>query len=127
MIRPGFLNSSQRSELEEIVRHPREEHGVARRANAILLLDDGMSCVQVGKVLYLDDDTVRSWYKEYMSGGVDGLLTFDWKGGLSRLSASQEEDLMSWLEGHICRDTNEIRLYILKKWGVAYSRSGVLN
>ena len=127
MIRPGFLNSSQRSELEEIVRHPREEHGVARRANAILLLDDGMSCVQVGKVLYLDDDTVRSWYKEYMSGGVDGLLTFDWKGGLSRLSASQEEDLMSWLEGHICRDTNEIRLYILKKWGVAYSRSGCIK
>ncbi len=43
--------------------HPRETHGVARRANAILLLDDGLSCAEVAKVLYLDDDTVRSWYK----------------------------------------------------------------
>ena len=37
-----------------------EGHGVARRANALLLLDDGMSCAQIAKVLFLDDDTVRS-------------------------------------------------------------------
>ena len=35
--------------------HPSETHGVARRANAVLLLDDGLSCVEVAKVLYLDD------------------------------------------------------------------------
>ena len=41
MIRPGFLSSSERRELEVCVRSQREDHGVARRANAILLLDDG--------------------------------------------------------------------------------------
>ena len=41
MIRPGFLSSADRIELEACVRRQREDHGIARRANAILLLDDG--------------------------------------------------------------------------------------
>jgi hypothetical protein len=28
-----------------------------------LLLDDGESCTQIGNFLYLDDDTIRGWYK----------------------------------------------------------------
>jgi hypothetical protein len=32
-----------------------------------LLLDDGMSCVQIAKVPFLDDDTVRSWHKQYLA------------------------------------------------------------
>ncbi|TVP73776.1 MAG: IS630 family transposase, partial [Gemmatimonadales bacterium] len=39
MIRRGFLSPSERRELEACVRSQREDHGIARRANAILLLD----------------------------------------------------------------------------------------
>ena len=35
MIHPGFLSSSERLELEACVRSQREDHGIARRANAI--------------------------------------------------------------------------------------------
>ena len=45
----------------------REDHGVARRANALSLLDDGMLCAQIAKVLFLDDDTVRSRHKQYLA------------------------------------------------------------
>jgi Homeodomain-like domain-containing protein len=83
MIEAKFLDPAQRAELEQIVHRPSEDHGVARRANAILLLDDGWSRVQVGKALYIDDDTVRNWHKHYLSGGLDLLTTFDWKGGLT--------------------------------------------
>ena len=93
MIRIDFLGPEQRDELEQIVRRPSEDHGVARRANAILLLDDGWSCVQVGKALYLDDDTIRNWHKHFQSGGLDELTMFDWKGGLSFLNAAQQTDL----------------------------------
>lgn len=55
MIRPGFLSSADRLELEACVRCQREDHGIARRANAILLLDDGESCARIAKFLYLDD------------------------------------------------------------------------
>ena len=54
MISPGFLSRAERRELEVCVRSQREDHGVARRANAILLLDDGKSCQAIVEFLYLD-------------------------------------------------------------------------
>ena len=59
MIRGGFLNEDQREELEQITRRSIEPHGVARRANAVLLLDDGKSCALIAEFLYLDDDTLH--------------------------------------------------------------------
>ena len=43
-IQHGFLFSSERLELKACVGRQREDHGIARRANAVLLLDDGESC-----------------------------------------------------------------------------------
>lgn len=63
MIRAGFLTAEQRASLMGMVRRTSETHGVGRRANAILLLDDGLSCEAVAKVLYIDDDTVRGWHE----------------------------------------------------------------
>ena len=81
MIRTGFLSAPERSELEACVRSQREDHGIARRANAILLLDDGKSCQVIAEFLYLDDDTIRGWYKTYREGPFSqkyftGLLYF---------------------------------------------------
>ncbi|MEM7620369.1 MAG: hypothetical protein AAF228_07885 [Pseudomonadota bacterium] len=55
MIRSGFLNTASRKELTALVRNAKAESRVTRRANGILLLDDGLSCAQVAKVLYMDD------------------------------------------------------------------------
>ena len=61
---------------------PRREHyAVARRANAILLLDDGKSCQAIAEVLYLDDDSIRGGYKSYREAGWDALSVDGWKGG----------------------------------------------
>ena len=103
MIRPGFLSSSERRELEVCVRSQREDHGVARRANAILLLDDGKSCQAIAEFLYLDDDTIRGWYKTYREGGWDVLSTDGWKGGKARMTSAQEAELCAWLDGRFCR------------------------
>jgi len=32
-----------------------------------------MSCSDVAKVLFLDDDTIRTWYRLYQEDGFDGL------------------------------------------------------
>jgi len=109
------------------VRRPSEDHGVARRANAILLLDDGKSCAVIAEFLYLDDDTVRNWHKQYQSGGLDRLTTFDWKGGLTFLNAVQLAALCDWLEAGFVRDTRPVRTYIKAEFGVQYSHSGCLK
>ena len=75
MIHPGFLTSPERRELEACVRSHREDHGISRRANAILLLDDGKSCQMIAEFLYLDDDTVRGWYKTFRENGWSGNCT----------------------------------------------------
>lgn len=127
MIKANFLSPEQRAELERIVRRPSEDHGVARRANAILLLDDHMSCAQIGRVLYLDDDTVRNWCKHYNSGGLDRLTTFDWKGGVTFLNARQKAGLCNWLEAHFIGDTRPIIGFIETEFGVQYFHSGCLK
>ena len=78
MIRGRFLSAKERTALQAVMRHPREIHGVARRANAILLLDDGWNCAKVAEALYLDDDRVRTWFKRYQAGGLDEMKVFDW-------------------------------------------------
>ena len=86
MIGSNFLTSQQRDELKAVVRRPSETHGIARGANAILLLDDDKNCEEIAKLVYLDDDTIRQWFKQYHSGGFDNLATFDWKGRTAHLN-----------------------------------------
>jgi hypothetical protein len=77
MIRGGFLSPRQRAELIALLRDGRTEQRLARRANAVLLLDDGWSCERAAKALYLDDDTIRGWRKTYDEAGVEGLRRFE--------------------------------------------------
>jgi transposase len=50
---------------------PRTEAGLAaRRANAIVLLNDGWSCAAVAAAQLIDDDSVRSWHKLYAEHGL---------------------------------------------------------
>ena len=76
MIRAGFLDPESRRDLIDLGRDGSVAHRLARRANALVLLDDGMSCRDVARVLLLDDDTVRTWYRLYEDEGIEGLAGF---------------------------------------------------
>src|SRR6202034_3964441 len=89
MIRPGFLDSASRQALIELTRDGSAAHRLARRANALLLVDDGMSCEAVAKVLYLDDDTIRTWHRLYQEDGIEGLASFGYEGCACQLTAEQ--------------------------------------
>jgi transposase len=127
MIGGGFLSGKERAALQAVVRQPSESHGVARRANAVLLLDDGLSCVEVAKVLYLDDDTVRSWLKRYRAGGLDEMILFDWHGRSGHLSRAQEAALAAHLGNRLYRDSGEVAAHIEATYGVTYSHAGMIK
>jgi transposase len=127
MIRRGFLSPAERKELISLVRDGLTEHRLARRANAILLLDDGWSCERVARALYLDDDTVRSWRKLYEERGIAGLEQFEAGGSSSRLSADQEKELKDYVTQVLPRSTREIGAFIQRKFGIVYeSRAGLI-
>jgi hypothetical protein len=73
MIRGDFLSAKERADLTALARNRLAEHRVARRANAVLLLDKGWSCQKVAEALLLDDDTVRESRDLFAKAGVAGL------------------------------------------------------
>jgi hypothetical protein len=76
MIRAGFLDPESCRDLIDLGRDGSVAHRLAWRANALVLLNDGMSCGGVAKALLLDDDTVRSWYRLHEDEGIEGLASF---------------------------------------------------
>ena len=81
LIRPGFLDIESRRDLIDLARDGSTANRLARRANALVLLDDGMSCAAIAKVLLLDDDTIRTWWRLYREDGIGGLASFGYEGG----------------------------------------------
>ena len=127
MIRRSFLSQDDRARLTSIARDGLEEHRVARRANAILLLDRGWSCEKVSDALLLDDDTIRGWFKVYREGGVAALETFDFTGLHRALTAEQLSQLTSWARATLPASTNVVGHFIETTFGVCYTRSGLVK
>ena len=86
-----------------------------------------MSCEAVAKVLYVDDDTVRTWHQLYEEEGLKGLASFRHEGGVCRLSEDQQEKLRLWVTQTLPRTTREVGAFIAKEFGVEYeSRCGLV-
>jgi transposase len=127
MIRGGFLSAEDRSRLIALARDGSAVSRVTRRANALVLLDDGWSCQQVAKALLLNDDTIRGWHKLFEQGGIEGLTSFDMGGSASFLSAAQEDALKAYVGTTLPRSTRQVGAFIAQEFGLVYeSRSGLV-
>jgi transposase len=124
----NFLTAADRQALLKLARDGLAEHRVARRANALILLDRGMSAAAVAQVLLLDDDTIRRWRELFDQSGVDGLADFQFGGRQPFLAAQQEDRLKAWVGKHLPRSTREIGAWIERAFGVTFeSRSGLVK
>jgi transposase len=119
MIRGGFLTSEEQQDL--LARDGTVEHRLARRANALVLLDRGMSCDDVGRVLLIDDDTIRTWHRLFEEDGVDGLAGFHYRGRACQLTLEQQEKL----KAGDTLPTRMVGAWIEQEFGIE-SRSGLI-
>jgi transposase len=127
MVRAGFLGITERNELIELARNGSAWHRLARRANALVLLDQGMSCSAIGSVLFLDDDTVRTWHRLYREDGIKWLSGFDYEGSDCYLDADQLVQLKAWIAATLPRTTRHVGAWIEQEFSIAYqSRSGLV-
>src|SRR5271168_159422 len=127
MIRRGFLDSESRRDLIELARDGSAAHRLARRANALVLLDKGMSCQSVADVLLLDNDTILTWYQLYQEDGIDGLVNFGHEGGSCRLTVEQQDKLKAWIGETLPRSTRAVGAWIAREYGIEYqTRSGLI-
>jgi len=127
MIRAGFLSPGERSALIALARDGSVTNRLARRANALVLLDGGMSCEQVAQVLFLDDDTVRRWHGAFAEGGRKALMRFAAGGSACALNDEQQAKLIAWVRSTTPRSTRQIGAWIASQFAVEYeSRSGLV-
>jgi len=126
MIRPGFLSAAERVELRALARDGLSEARSARRANAIVLLNDGWSCAEIAVALLIDDDTVRAWYDLYAEHGITGLVVFNHQGSQSHLTRAAEVSVFDFVRNTLPRNTRSIGAWIAKTHGIGYSHAGLI-
>src|SRR3954466_9088468 len=125
MIRGGFLTAEEREDLTELARDGLAEHRLARRATGLVLLDRAMSCDEVGRVLLIDDDTIRTWHRLFEKDGVDGLAGFNYGGRACQLTLEQQATLKVWVGETL--PTREVGAWVEREFGIVYeSRSGLI-
>lgn len=127
MKRQGFLDDESRRDLIELARDGSAAHRLARRANALVLLDVGKSVSEVAECLLLDEDTIRTWRLLYEEDGIDGLVSFGYEGSACRLDDEQQARLITWITETLPRSTRAIGAWIAAEFGLEYqSRSGLI-
>ena len=127
MIRGHFLSAEDRSKLIALARDGSAASRVTRRANALVLLDDGWSAQEVADALLFNDDTIRGWFKLFEQRGIEGLTSFDMGGSASFLSAAQEDALKVFVSRTLPRSTRHVGAFIEQEFGLVYeSRSGLI-
>lgn len=122
----GFLTEQQRTEMKAILRRGSTPQRFARRVNAVLLLDKGMSCAQVAEVLFLDDDTVRGFHKAYVADGLAGLERFESGGSACDMSDQQIEAFVGWVDTEHPTSRRIAGAWLKMTCGLAYSKPGLI-
>jgi len=127
MIRAGFLSPVDRADLTALARDGSAANRLARRANALVLLDAGWSCEKVAVALLLDDDTIRRWHGLFIEDGLEGLTRFEAGGSACQMNEEQQEKLKAWVSTTLPRSTRQIGAWIDKEFGLVYAgRSGLI-
>ena len=101
-----------------------KERWRADRIKAVYLLGSQWPIRKVREALLLDDDTVRSYFKLYQSGGITELLTRNYNGSETKLSEEQIDDLILEIDTVEYSRVIDIIKYIEEQTGISYSISG---
>ena len=97
------LSQKEANQIKQL-HHNCKQRKHADKLKAILMLDDGFSCVEVGNILLLDDDTIRTYRNTYLSHGAEPLLSDNNKGTTSYLTAVQLDALEKHVTANVYTD-----------------------
>lgn len=118
------LTQQELDELECEHRHASDKR-YADRLKAVYLLGRGWQVSQVAQALMIDRETVRNHYKRYRKGGLMALLRQDAGGSEAALTDQQQQQLVDYLQTHLCLTAKQVAHYVQQTWQVTYSASGI--
>jgi len=117
----------ERVALQSLLRERKAASLKVRRANALLLLDDGLAPIDIARVLYLDEETIRAWKRSFENDGLGSLDLQAYSKREGHLRSDQEEQLATLFREKPPKTTDEVRAVIEKLFDVAYSKSGAIK
>jgi transposase len=102
----------------------------ADKVKAVYLLGSGWAVKLTAEVLDLDEQTVRQYFLDYKSQDrknrrQNQRVTLQYTGKESSLTNEQEQELIQHLDENLYQRSQDVILYIKKKYKVHYSPSGV--
>ena len=117
------LSRSQREDMWRRFKQT-DDHRVAERLHAILLLDSGQNADAVSSILHIHPKTLKRWIKAFASGGEDALLSLKYVGGDGWMTDEQQQQFTTWLDSDV-RSTAEAITWVEQQFGLSYSDSGM--
>ncbi len=115
------LTAQERVDLQR--RHKKERDGRIRdRIKAVLAYDDGYSYSEIGRILLLDDETIRRHVEAYFSKHK---LKPENGGSSSYLNQSETAELKAHLQEVTYLYVKDICAYVKEKFKKSYSVSGM--
>jgi len=121
----GFHLSKKELEALHAAHKNERNKRYAYRIHAVILLGTGYTLKKVKAVLFIDDETLRSYIERYQKEGIPSLIYDDYKGRMCRLSQAQIDQLRHELEATIHLTTNSIIDYVFNQFEIRYSITGM--
>jgi len=97
---PFRLQPQQRERLEQILRSTRISAGLARRAQVLLLLADGISLRQIQAQTGMSPRRIQHWKRSWRKKGLDGLLDAPRPGRPKKLTVAKEAAILAATKEH---------------------------
>ncbi len=117
-----LLSAEKRLELEQIVRITKNIDEKAR-IRAILAYDQGHAVDDIADILKISESTTYNYINDYLTKNK---ISHSARGGSdSKLSVSQEIELISHLHKVSYLNAKSICSYVLSKYGIKYSIAGM--
>lgn len=97
----------------------------AYRIHTIILLGMGMTPAEVSEIILLDEDTVRTYFDKYTTGGLTKLLETSYQGSNKKLTPEQIRQLQEELDNNIHLTTKSVCRFVYLEFDIEYSERGM--
>ena len=102
---------------------------IRERAHGILLMGEGRSMVDIASILFVEEDTVRSWFHKFEEGRISSIFPkYSHNDNASKLTKKQKQEIAETLQNPPSEQglpgsfwsVASLRSYLSAKYGVVY-------
>ena len=119
-MKPIVLSDEQRKEIERR-RKQTLDRRVYQRLTAVLAIASGKSREEVAELLGVSLSQLGEWLRVFRNDGLEALCTLLYKGDPGNLDPHQVQQLKDEVAGGCFRNSDQIRHWIQKTFGVSYT------